>query len=397
MLHTQSARLKTSGLLFSLSLILFASNHALAQSNSKPMNLGTILQKQTQGAPPPRSYVKLPKQLPAPKAKAISTSAPTTEEQAASTAPEAQTQANEGATTAPQSQAPTEIQAQTPEATNAQATQTQPQASQAQSAKAPEIQPGGIARLQLAAFLTQNGQPLQRGMNWRIFEEKKGDNGRMPMTHNSDGGALEVDLKPGRYIVYAGYGYANLTKRVILPKAGDYSESFILQAGGLRLGAVAAGDINLDNNLLRFNIYSKTGTEENQQLIAPNIRSNQVIKLTEGTYHIVSSYGDANAKVRGDVEVKAGDLVTVTMIHNAAKITLRLVSEPGGEALTNTVWTVLTPGGDLVKRAIGAFPTLALAAGDYTAIAKQGEEIYNRDFAVDAGLNRDIEVLASQP
>ncbi|MCV6600495.1 MAG: hypothetical protein OIF54_02850 [Cohaesibacter sp.] len=386
MLHTQSARLNTSGLLFSLSLILFASNHTLAQSNNNPMNLGTILQKQTQGAPPSRSYVKLPKQLPAPKAKAVSTSAPATDEQAA--------------TTAPQSQA--EIQAQTPEATNAQATATQPQANQAPSVKAtsvkaPEIQPGGIARLQLAAFLTQNGQPLQRGMNWRIFEEKKGDNGRMPMTHNSDGGALEVDLKPGRYIVYAGYGYANLTKRVILPKAGDYSESFILQAGGLRLGAVAAGDINLDNNLLRFNIYSKTGAEDNQQLIAPNIRSNQVIKLTEGTYHIVSSYGDANAKVRGDVEVKAGDLVTVTMIHNAAKITLRLVSEPGGEALTNTVWTVLTPGGDLVKRAIGAFPTLALAAGDYTAIAKQGEEIYNRDFAVDAGLNRDIEVLASQP
>ena len=84
------------------------------------------------------------------------------------------------------------------------------------------------------------------------------------------------------------------------------------------------------------------------------------------------------------------------MIHSAAKVTLRLVSEPGGEALANTLWTVLTPGGDVVKRAIGAFPTLALAAGDYTAIAKQNDEIYNRDFSVDSGLDRDIEVLASK-
>ncbi|HAT85910.1 MAG TPA: hypothetical protein DCS30_08185, partial [Rhizobiales bacterium] len=71
--------------------------------------------------------------------------------------------------------------------------------------------------------------------------------------------------------------------------------------------------------MLRFNIYTKPNADGSQQLIAPNIQSNQVVKLTEGTYHIVSSYGDANAKVRGDVEVQAGDLVTVTMIHNAAK------------------------------------------------------------------------------
>ncbi|WP_319533566.1 hypothetical protein [uncultured Cohaesibacter sp.] len=129
--------------------------------------------------------------------------------------------------------------------------------------------------------------------------------------------------------------------------------------------------------------------------MAENIKPNHVIKLTEGTYHIVSSYGSSNAKVRGDVEVSAGKLVNVTMIHNAAKVTLRLVSEPGGEALANTVWTVLTPGGDIVKRAIGAFPTLALTSGDYTAIAKQNNEVYNRDFSVDSGIDRDIEVLAT--
>ena len=339
----QSALKSLTGLAITLSLALFAAGNSQAQTKNAPMNLGNILQKQTKGAAPARSYVKLPKELAPPKPKAARTG-----DSAASSAP--QTNAPQAAAaTAPATTANDPLK----QAIGANAVQEAAQQSTGSTApvalappaaaKAPEIQSGGIARIQLAAFLTQNGQPLQRGMNWRIFEEKKDENGRMPMIHNSDGGALEVDLAPGRYIVYAGYGFANLTKRIILAKAGDYSESFVLQAGGLRLGAVAAGDIQLDANLLRFNIYSKANAEGSQQLVAPNIRSNQVVKLAEGTYHIISSYGDANAKVRGDVEIKAGDLVNVTMIHNAAKVTLRLVSESGGEALANTVWTVLTP------------------------------------------------------
>jgi hypothetical protein len=398
-LELQSAYQKLIIFMLGLFVVLGTVSTSMAQSSNAPLNLGNIIQKNTKGAPPPRSYIKLPKELAPPRPKAARSAEATAADGQQNTDSQQTANTETPAPATAASTADTDTQLQSPSLTApAQPSQAIQQAAPPQPAapQAPQIQPGGIARIQLAAFLTQDGQPLQRGMNWRVFEEKKDGNGRMPMVHNSDGGALEIDLQPGRYIVYAGYGYANLTKRIILPKAGDYSESFILQAGGLRLAAVAAGDIRLDNNLLRFNIYTKPDADGSQQLVAPNIQSNQVVKLTEGTYHIVSSYGDANAKVRGDVEVQAGDLVTVTMIHNAAKVTLRLVSEPGGEALANTVWTVLTPGGDLVKRAIGAFPTLALAAGDYTAIAKQGEEIYNRDFAVDAGLDRDIEVLAAK-
>jgi hypothetical protein len=398
-LELQSAYQKLIIFMLGLFVVLGTVSTSMAQSSNAPLNLGNIIQKNTKGAPPPRSYIKLPKELAPPRPKAARSAEATAADGQQNTDSQQTANTETPAPATAASTADTDTQLQSPSLTApAQPSQAIQQAAPPQPAapQAPQIQPGGIARIQLAAFLTQDGQPLQRGMNWRVFEEKKDGNGRMPMVHNSDGGALEIDLQPGRYIVYAGYGYANLTKRIILPKAGDYSESFILQAGGLRLAAVAAGDIRLDNNLLRFNIYTKPDADGSQQLVAPNIQSNQVVKLTEGTYHIVSSYGDANAKVRGDVEVQAGDLVTVTMIHNAAKVTLRLVSEPGGEALANTVWTVLTPGGDLVKRAIGAFPTLALAAGDYTAIAKQGEDIYNRDFAVDAGLDRDIEVLAAK-
>ncbi|PLW78711.1 hypothetical protein C0081_00210 [Cohaesibacter celericrescens] len=358
---------------------MLTSGSALAQSENTPMSLGDVLQKSTQGAPAPRVYLKLPQTVPIPRNNPVRTNP------AAATQPAGPGQIAPNTTTGQSSQGEP---ARTTESPTVEQAETQEPAP-------PKIQPGGIAKLKLEALLSSDGQVLQRGVNWRVFEEKRDKNSRLPLLHNVDGGSIDLELDPGSYVVYAGYGYANLTKRIVLEKAGNYSESFNLQAGAVRLNAVATGDVPLDASILTFDIYNRDTTDgDTQKLLVQNVKPEHVVKLTEGTYHVVSSYGASNAKVRGDIEILSGKLINVTMIHSAAKVTLRLVSEPGGEALANTVWTVLTPGGDVVKRAIGAFPTLALTAGDYTAIAKQNDEVYNRDFSVDSGLDRDIEVLA---
>ena len=62
--------------------------------------------------------------------------------------------------------------------------------------------------------------------------------------------------------------------------------------------------------------------------------------------------------------------------HRAAVITLKLVNNTGGEALANTQWTVLTPGGDVIKESIGAFPRIVLAEGDYHVIARNEGKTY---------------------
>ena len=74
-----------------------------------------------------------------------------------------------------------------------------------------------------------------------------------------------------------------------------------------------------------------------------------VIMVPEGTYYIVSNYGDANSTVRSDIRVQAGKLTDIVVTHRAAAITLKLVGDKGGEALANTAWSVLTPGGDVIK------------------------------------------------
>ena len=80
-----------------------------------------------------------------------------------------------------------------------------------------------------------------------------------------------------------------------------------------------------------------------------------VVLLPEGTYYIVSNYGEGNSVVRSDVHVDAAKLTDVVVTHRAAVITLKLVNNSGGEALANTQWTVLTPGGDVSRNRSARF------------------------------------------
>ncbi len=81
-------------------------------------------------------------------------------------------------------------------------------------------------------------------------------------------------------------------------------------------------------------------------------KPNVIIRLNAGIYHIVSTYGDANAKVEADVNVEAGKLTEATVSHSAARVTFKLVTRIGGEALPDTQWTVQTPArrGDQAQR-----------------------------------------------
>ena len=88
-----------------------------------------------------------------------------------------------------------------------------------------------------------------------------------------------------------------------------------------------------------------------------------------------------NAIIRADIKVEAGKLTEATMQHRAAQINFKLVSEAGGEAIADTAWSVLTSSGDIVSESVSAFPTMVLAEGEYTAIARNKDKIYQREFS----------------
>ena len=256
------------------------------------------------------------------------------------------------------------------------------------------IAAGPAQSFTLEARLTEATPPLTRGVSWRIFDAAPTADGKLKLVGEAHGGSVRIILKPGSYFVHASYGRA-IAMRTITVGAGVDSDNVVLNAGGLRLSAMVGKDQPLTASDVSFDVYSPDddGAQERTAVVT-NAPAGHVIGLNAGTYHVVCHYGAANAIVRADIKIQPGKLTEAAVYQKAARLTLKLVSEQGGEAIANTAWSVVTPSGDSVADFVGAFPSVVLAAGQYTAIAKHEGKSYEHDFTVEPGLNRDIEVMA---
>jgi hypothetical protein len=250
-----------------------------------------------------------------------------------------------------------------------------------------------LHKLELEARLIEGSAPLTDGIAWRVFGTQAGPDGELPLVATQKGGTTTVHLAAGTYLVHAAFGRAGATKRVSIAD-GDQKESVILDAGGLKLDAVVGDDEPVSADVLTFEILRE---DEDGELVTvvPKATPRLVLRLAAGAYHVISRYGDVNAVVRADIQVEPGKLTEAVMRHTGAEVTLKLVSDQGGEALANTSWTVLNQDGTTLHESIGAFPSLVLAEGNYTAIASHQDEVYSRDFSIEAGVDRDIEVQLS--
>ncbi len=257
----------------------------------------------------------------------------------------------------------------------------------------PGTQTAAQAVLSLSARYGKDLPAVTGGLVWRVFSDRPDESGTFKLIREDRGANPNVVLPPGSYVIHVALGLVSAVRPVTL-KAETDRENFVLPAGGLRMeGRVGASKI--PPNQIAFSIYkgSQFETAERAPMV-PNVFPGDLVLLPEGTYYIVSNYGDANSVVRSDIRVQAGKLVDVTMTHRAAVITLKLVSDKGGEALANTAWSVITPGGDVVKESVGAFPRMVLSEGEYRAIAKNEGKVYERPFNVVNGVDGDVEVLA---
>jgi len=228
---------------------------------------------------------------------------------------------------------------------------------------------------------------------WRVYTDKPEAGGSFRLVKEDRSATPTFTLPPGGYVVHVTFGLANAVKRVQL-RAEPVREVFEITAGGARFEG-RVGDSKIPPGQITFDVYPGSQFEPGEKRrVAQDVATGDVVLLPEGAYYVVSDYGDGNAVVRSDIRVQAGKLIDVTVNHRAAVITLKLVGDRGGEALANTSWTVLTPGGDVIKEAIGAFPRVILAEGDYVVIARNEGKVYNRNFKVEPGFDREIEVVA---
>ena len=251
----------------------------------------------------------------------------------------------------------------------------------------------GQAVLSLTARYGKDLPVIGNGLVWRIFSDRPDETGTFKLVREDRGATPNIVLPPGGYVVHVAFGLVSAVRAVTLKPETD-RESFLLPAGGLRIEG-RVGTSKIPQNQISFAIYKGSQFEVGERAsLVPNVSAGDVVLVPEGTYYIISNYGDANSVVRSDIRVQAGKLTDVIITHRAAVIMLKLVSDKGGEALANTAWSVITPGGDVVKESIGAFPRVVLSEGEYRAIAKNEGKVFERPFNVVNGVDGEVEVVA---
>lgn len=251
---------------------------------------------------------------------------------------------------------------------------------------------GGLA---LIAHLADKGAPIKSGIVWRIYNEKPAKGSQKHNLISAHKSAQPVmSLPKGTYLINAAYGRAFLTRKVVIDAGVNNTEHFILNAGGLKIASVLANGNPVADNTVYYDIFADERDQFGKRLkVIGKVRPGLVVRLNAGIYHVVSTYGDANAKSRADVSVEAGKLTEATIDHKAAKVTFKLVYQKGGEALADTKWSLLSTTGKLIKKSAGALPTHYLAAGDYKILAIRGEKKYSQDFTIEPGDQKQIEVI----
>jgi hypothetical protein len=249
--------------------------------------------------------------------------------------------------------------------------------------------------LALTARYGKDLPAVNGGLIWRVYSDKLGANGATQLIREDRSASPVIPLAAGTYIVHVSLGLVGDVRTVTVKQDTD-REMFDLSAGGLRVEG-RVGSSKIPSNQIVFSVYKGSqfdvGSSERAP-VAQNVSAGDVVLVPEGTYFLVSNYGDANSIVRSDIRVQASKLTDVVVTHRAAVITLKLVGDKGGEALANTAWSVITPAGDVVKESIGAFPRVILAEGEYRAIAKNDGKVFERPFKVTNGVDGEVEVLS---
>jgi hypothetical protein len=257
-------------------------------------------------------------------------------------------------------------------------------------APAPTATQGVLA---LSARYGKDLPNINGGLVWRIYGDKPDATGVFQLVREDKTATPSLALPPGNYVIHVSLGLVSAVRTVTL-KAETDREVFDLPAGGLRIEG-HVGTTKIPQGQISFSIYKGSQFEVGERApLAQNVAAGDVVMVPEGTFYIISNYGDANSVVRSDIRVQASKLTDVIVTHRAAVITLKLVSNNGGEALANTAWSVITPAGDVIKESIGAFPRVVLSEGEYRAIAKNEGKVFERPFNVVTGVDGEIEVLA---
>ena len=244
----------------------------------------------------------------------------------------------------------------------------------------------------LSAHALDSG-PLMSGATFLVF--KNGEPGGQHEVVRSRLDEPKFDLPAGQYRIAAVLGLARVEKDITVGPGDAQKHNLILDAGGVRLASVLAGNgAQLDRNLL-YRVYGQSPKDgaPNQELIATTVAT-PTLFLPSGRYRIESQYGWHNARQTREIDVSAGDVLDVSFEHKACEVKLKLVAKPGAAPIEPVKWTLKYNGGGTVLISQDASPSLILQAGNYQAMAQHEAKTYSQTFEAASNQEQTIEIIA---
>ncbi|MGI9403586.1 MAG: hypothetical protein ACR2OF_03625, partial [Hyphomicrobium sp.] len=82
----------------------------------------------------------------------------------------------------------------------------------------PPAQSGTASGVKLVALLTADGQRIDNGIVWRVYDNANGPNQRSNLLKTEYAASPALKLAPGEYIVNAAFGRAHLTRRITVKR-----------------------------------------------------------------------------------------------------------------------------------------------------------------------------------
>ena len=187
--------------------------------------------------------------------------------------------------------------------------------------------PAGHVALAVSARYGRDAPAIVGGLIWRVYTAKPDATGVFRLIKEDRAAAPTFVLPPGSYVVHASFGSGQRGQGGATARR-DGARS-LRNSRGRHPARRPRRRCPHPSGQISFDIFtgSQFDTTERRP-IAQNVMTGDVVLLPEGTYYIVSNYGDGNSVVRSDVRVQAAKLTDIVVTHRAAVITLKLVNDP---------------------------------------------------------------------
>ena len=191
-------------------------------------------------------------------------------------------------------------------------------------------------------------------------------------------------LPAGTYHVIASHGAVELRDRVAIGAGEVVRRDLVLNSAEINLASGIVPRLASAPDDVQWRIVP---LDKRDGKAIRAYGKNARVVLAAGKYRIEGRFGTLNAEASRDIAVAAGARETVSLTPPAARVRLRLVSEPG-EAVSDIFWKVRLANGPIVWSSTESEPVGLLQQGNYVIEVQTRQARHERSADIRAGADR---------